>query len=110
MRCPKCRGPEACLVRAREHLDVICSEVDLAAAETELSDHPDRLRILSAKLAGHLDRYEFVLMDCPPSLGVLTLNALAIATEVLVSGEAKMRTVPALSAIQMRSASSRLTR
>lgn len=73
-----------CLVSAAENLDVIPSEVDLAAAETELASRPDRQQILSQKFAAIEDLYDVVLIDCPPSLGLLTLNALALAEEVLV--------------------------
>ncbi len=83
-------GPDASvdvqstIVEARPNLDLIPSVVDLAAAEVELADVEDRNRILARRLAGILPRYEFVLLDCPPSLGVLTLNALSIAREVIV--------------------------
>ena len=73
-----------CLVTAAPNLDVIPSEVDLAAAEIELARRPDRQQILSRKFAAIEDRYDVVLIDCPPSLGLLTLNALALAGEVLV--------------------------
>ena len=73
-----------CLVTAAPNLDVIPSEVDLAAAEIELAGRPDRQQILSMKFAAIEDRYDVVLIDCPPSLGLLTLNALALAGEVLV--------------------------
>ena len=47
---PACEASQ-CVVHARENLDVIPAEVDLAAAETELASHPDRQRILSGKMA-----------------------------------------------------------
>ena len=73
-----------CVVSAAENLDVIPAEVDLAAAETELAGHVDRQQILRQKFAVIADLYDVVLIDCPPSLGLLTLNALALAQEVLV--------------------------
>ena len=79
---------EHCLIKARENLDVIPAEVDLAAAESELAGLPHRQRILSGKLAGVIEGYDFVLMDCPPSLGLLTLNALGLAEEVFVPMQA----------------------
>ncbi len=65
-------------------VDLLPATPDLAAAEVELldTDAPDGL--LRAALEPALDRYDFVLLDCPPSLGVLTLNALVAADAVLV--------------------------
>ncbi|MCA9291877.1 MAG: ParA family protein [Phycisphaerales bacterium] len=71
-----------------EHLDVIPAEVDLAAAETELASVPDRQRILLRKLAPIAADYEFIFIDCPPSLGLLTVNALSFAREVFVPMQA----------------------
>jgi chromosome partitioning protein len=76
------------LVTARPNLDVIPAETDLAAAELELSARPGREFILGNKLKPHLDRYDVILFDCPPSLGILTLNALATAKEVFVPMQA----------------------
>ena len=76
------------VVEAREHLGVIPAEVDLAAAETELAQAPDRNDRLRRALAHLAGDYEFILMDCPPSLGLLTLSALSAAREVLVPMQA----------------------
>ncbi len=84
---PDCRAAD-CLTSARPNLDVIPAEVDLAAAETELAGVPDRQRILERKLAPAAGSYDFVLVDCPPSLGTLTMNALALAGEVFVPMQA----------------------
>lgn len=71
-----------------ENLDVLPSQTDLAAAESELAAAPDRHARLSTALAAMGDAYEFVLIDCPPSLGLLTLNGLAAAREVIVPMQA----------------------
>ena len=84
---PDCTAAE-CLITARPHLSVIPAEVDLAAAETELTGVPDRQRILRHKIERIVETFDFVLIDCPPSLGLLTLNALAVAREVLVPMQA----------------------
>ncbi|HWB18922.1 MAG TPA: AAA family ATPase, partial [Phycisphaerales bacterium] len=73
---------------ARPNLDAILAEVDLAAAETELASLNDRQSILRKKILPVLDRYDVVMMDCPPSLGLLTINALALAQEVIVPMQA----------------------
>ena len=72
------------LVKARAHIDLVTSEVDLAAAESELAAKTDRHDLLSKKLAPILSEYDFVFIDCPPSLGLLTINALAAAEELIV--------------------------
>jgi chromosome partitioning protein len=84
---PGCRAPE-CVMAARPGLWVVPSEVDLAAAETELAGQPHRQRILLNKLDGVAGAYDFVFVDCPPSLGLLTLNALSLAGEVFVPMQA----------------------
>jgi len=65
-------------------LSVIPSCVDLAAAELELISVPEREYQLARALRSHCAAYDFVLIDCPPALGLLTLNALCLADSVLV--------------------------
>ena len=63
---------------------IVPSSRHLAGAEVELVSLPDRERRLAHALAPIADDYEFILLDCPPSLGLLTVNALAAADSVLV--------------------------
>ena len=65
-------------------LDVISANTDLSGAEIELVDQEEREYFLKKALAPARDKYDYVLIDCPPSLGLLTLNGLAAADEVLV--------------------------
>ena len=65
-------------------LKVIPSNVDLAGAEIEFVGRDHREKILSTALKEVETEYEFIVIDCPPSLGLLTLNALAISQSVLI--------------------------
>jgi chromosome partitioning protein len=66
------------------HLDLIPANADLAGAEIELVTVDERERRLRRPLREAADRYDFVLIDTPPSLGLLTLNALTASDAVLV--------------------------
>ena len=66
------------------HLDVAPATADLAAAEVEMVDQPDRERAMGTALKTVRDRYDFILIDCPPSLGLITVNMLAAADSLLI--------------------------
>ncbi len=68
----------------RDNLWIVPSHIDLAAVEVELLSRVGREMILRDALNADPDEFDFVIIDCPPSLGVLTLNALAAAGEVLI--------------------------
>lgn len=77
--------PQEALCRtAFGSLDVIPCSVKLAGAEIELVDQPRRENRLKAVLAPLRDSYDFIFIDCPPSLGLLSLNALCAADTFLV--------------------------
>ena len=65
-------------------LDVIPSNVDLAGAEIDLLDIEDREYILKRELWKVVKDYDFIIIDCPPSLNILTVNAMSAANTVLV--------------------------
>jgi chromosome partitioning protein len=65
-------------------LDLLPSNRELVGAEIELVGRPDRERILSRALEKVREDYDFILVDCPPSLGLLTLNTLTAADAVLI--------------------------
>ncbi len=66
------------------NLDAISASIDLSGAAIELVDQENREFFLKNALAPLNDEYDFILIDCPPSLGILTLNGLAAADSVLV--------------------------
>lgn len=66
------------------HLDVLPATPDLAGAEVELVDRQDRERRMRAAVASVQNNYDFILIDCPPSLGLITLNMLAAADALLI--------------------------
>lgn len=74
--------------KAADNLYLIPSTTDLAAAESELANVSNRTKRLEAAIAALSDRFEFVLIDCPPSLGLLTINALTAAREVVIPMQA----------------------
>ena len=71
-------------VKVRENLALVPSHIDLAAAETELATEVGREVILRNAVDEVEGDHDVLLIDCPPSLGVLTINALSAATEVLI--------------------------
>ncbi len=81
-------GLEGRVHRIAPNLDLLPAQTDLAAAEVELATEVDRNRRLTDALSTAAGKYEFVLFDCPPSLGLLTLNGLVAAREVIIPMQA----------------------
>jgi chromosome partitioning protein len=67
-----------------ENLNLIPSNIDLIGAEVELIEEPDRENRLKNALEKIKDDFDYLIIDCPPSLGILTLNSLVAATSVLI--------------------------
>ncbi|MFT4126703.1 MAG: ParA family protein [Gordonia sp. (in: high G+C Gram-positive bacteria)] len=85
---PPHAGTDDVLTRTRvEGMDLLPSNIDLSAAEIQLVSEVGREQALARALHPVLDRYDVVLIDCQPSLGLLTVNALACADTVLIPME-----------------------
>jgi chromosome partitioning protein len=78
------------ILEVGEGLDLLPSTLDLAGVESQLLPLPDRDLVLRRALAPLHRRYDLLILDCSPSLGLLTLNALAAADEVVVPMLAEM--------------------
>lgn len=78
------RASETLLRNNTFKLDLIPSTPNLSGAEIELIDFPTRERLLSGRLESIIDRYDYILVDCPPSLGLLTLNGLLTASDGII--------------------------
>jgi chromosome partitioning protein len=67
-----------------ENLSIIPSNIDLVGAEIEMLDRPEREKILKKVLATISEEYDYILIDCSPSLGLLTVNALTASDSVII--------------------------
>ena len=67
-----------------ENLDIIPSTVDLAGAEIEMVQMPQREKIIKGILDPIKDSYDFIMIDCPPSLGLITVNSLTASDSVII--------------------------
>lgn len=75
---------EAIVKTKFDNLDILPSNMDLAGAEIELADMENREAKLSQALASVQHQYDYIIVDCPPSLGLITTNALCLCTSVIV--------------------------
>ncbi|MGN1235322.1 MAG: ParA family protein, partial [Christensenellaceae bacterium] len=77
--------PEKCIVQTEvEGLSLLPANIDLAGAEVELVYKKSREKILREALVPLKEKYDYILIDCPPSLGLLTINALTSADAVMI--------------------------
>jgi chromosome partitioning protein len=84
---------------AVEHLDLLPATRDLVGAEVELVNADEREHRLHAALASLRTRYDFIIIDCPPSLNLLTVNALRTADSVLVPLQCEYYALEGLTAL-----------
>ena len=78
------KQPADVCVCTEEGIDLLPATIELAAAEAALLTRTGREHAVRAALNGFADDYDWVLLDCPPSLGILTVGALSAADEVLI--------------------------
>lgn len=91
---------EECIIKeVQENLDVLPSDVNLAGAEIELLDVPNKESLLRTELGKIKNDYDYVIIDCPPSLSLLTINALTAADTVLVPIQCEYYALEGLSQI-----------
>jgi len=76
-------------IEYKKNLSVLPSSLDLSAAEIELSSEPGREYILQDILAPLTTKFDYILIDCPPSLGLLTINALTASQYVIIPMQAE---------------------
>jgi chromosome partitioning protein len=75
------------ITQIKNGFDVVPSTIDLSAAEIELNQEPARETLLKQLISPLLSNYDFILIDCPPSLGLLTLNALTASGAAIIPVE-----------------------
>lgn len=80
----ECSMEDAIIKKVYENLDLVSSDVNLAGAEIDLIGIEDREYILKNQIEKVKENYDFIIIDCPPSLTMLTVNAMTAADTVLV--------------------------
>ncbi|MBQ3087636.1 MAG: ParA family protein [Clostridia bacterium] len=80
----KCNAKQAIIRTEFENIDLMPSNMNLAGAEIEIIEIPNRETLLKKALAAVWDEYDYIFLDCPPSLGLITLNALTASDTFLV--------------------------
>jgi len=95
----KCPAEEAVTSAEAGDYDVLPTTGDLTAAEVELMEQASRERRLREALRSVRDKYDFILIDCPPSLNMLTLNALVAADSVMIPMQCEYYALEGLSAL-----------
>lgn len=75
---------EECIIKLKENLSIVTSSIDLASLEMEMLSWTSREKCLDRMLSSIQNQYDYIIVDCPPQLSMLTLNALSAASYVLI--------------------------
>jgi chromosome partitioning protein len=73
------------ITQIAENLSIVPSSLDMVGIEAKLADKVDRAELLKYLIEPIAESYDYILMDCPPSLGIVTLNALIAATDLYIT-------------------------
>ena len=90
--------PEEAVVKTAIHkLHLLPASIDLAGAEIEIAPLPERESLLKRKIGPLRESYDYILIDCPPSLGLMTLNALVASDSIIIPIQAEFYALEGLS-------------
>lgn len=85
------------LESSRENLDIVPATIQLAGAEVELTNFPKREQCMKNAVVTIADQYDYIFIDCPPSLGHLTINAFTAADSILIPVQSEYYALEGLS-------------
>ena len=97
----RAKPSETIIKTAFDNLDVIPSQMSLAGAELELADEKNRSTILRDALQEINDSYDYIFIDCPPSLSILSINALAASNGVIIPMQCEFYSLEGLSQLML---------
>ncbi len=94
-----CEGEKVPILNMAENFDLIPADLDLSEAELRLQSDVNGYFVLRKSLQSIAPAYDFILIDCPPSLGILTLNALIASNQIIVVVQSEYLAVKGLQTI-----------
>ena len=97
----RAKASEAVIETAFANLSVIPAQISLTGAEFELIDMEKRELLLKNALSEIEDRYDYIIIDCPPSLGILSINALAASSGVIIPMQCEFYSLEGLSQLML---------
>lgn len=97
----RAKAADAVIDTGFKNLHVIPSQISLAGAEFELIDTENREKLLKTALSEIADNYDYIFIDCPPSLGILSINALAASDGVIIPMQCEFYALEGLSQLML---------